>query len=227
MSPLRINPQVFPQDRRIVSTKPCLPSSSVCELLKRNRNTLVCMTSALCDLKLMFSHLSRKIHLSSDHRMHLVFVTILSLALVRTVSARHDAAIHSLLFNQVPLQDPEIGNTGSNGLPSSTRKHWMRAASSANLAISACPFAPYGTAVVNHTLSLSNSSHLGELICTGVNDNHHTGNPILHGEMAAFVNCSQILTDPKGVYRLSATEARETWKGLSLYTTAEVRLSVS
>jgi tRNA(Arg) A34 adenosine deaminase TadA len=98
----------------------------------------------------------------------------------------------------------------------------MRVASSANLAISACPFAPYGTAVVNHTLSLSNSSQLGELICTGVNDNHQSGNPTLHGEMAAFTNCSNILTDPEGVYRLSAQGAREAWKGVSLYTTAEV-----
>lgn len=78
--------------------------------------------------------------------------------------------------------------------------------------------------MVNHTLSFSNSIHPGELICTGVNDNHQTGNPILHGEMAAFVNCSNILTDPEGVYRLSAQEAREAWKELSLYTTAEVRM---
>jgi len=147
-----------------------------------------------------------------------------SLALVRAVFARHDAAIHSLLFDQGLLQESE---TTSDGLPSSTRAHWMRVASSANLAISACPFAPYGTAVVNHTLSLSNSSHPGELICTGVNDNHHSGNPILHGEMAAFVNCSNILTDAKGEYRLSAQEAREAWKGFSLYTTAEVCFPVS
>lgn len=103
----------------------------------------------------------------------------------------------------------------------------MRVASSANLAISPCPFAPYGTAVVNHTLSLHDSSYLGDLICTGVNDNHRAGNPILHGEMAAFVNCSGILTDPEGLYKLSAHEAREAWKEFSLYTTAEVCISYS
>jgi hypothetical protein len=158
--------------------------------------------------------------------MYLFIATLLSLALVETASARQDAAHHSLLFNQAHLQEPETADTSSssNGISSSTRAHWMRVASSANLAISACPFAPYGTAVVNHTLSLSNSSHLGDLICTGVNDNHHSGNPILHGEMAAFVNCSNILTDMEGVYRLSANEAREAWKGFSLYTTAEVRV---
>jgi len=145
--------------------------------------------------------------------------TLSSLTVIGAVSARQHAAHHSLLFNQAPLQELE---TGSDGLPSSTRAHWMRVASSANLAISACPFAPYGTAVVNHTLSLSNSSHLGELICTGVNDNHQSSNPTIHGEMAAFENCSRILTDPEGVYRFSAMEAREAWKGFSLYTTAEV-----
>lgn len=164
-----------------------------------------------------------EIQLFSDHRMYSLFVTILGLALVKTVCTRHDAGLHSLLFNQAPLQDSEVSDTGrSDGLTSSTRAHWMRKASSANLAISACPFAPYGTAVVNHTISFSNSSHLGDLICTGVNDNHQSGNPILHGEMAAFVNCSKILTDPEGVYRLSAQEAQEAWTGLSLYTTAEV-----
>jgi hypothetical protein len=158
--------------------------------------------------------------------MYLFLAIFISLALVEAARARQDAAHHSLLFNQAPLREPETSDTSSssNGLPSSTRAHWMRVASSANLAISACPFAPYGTAVVNHTLSLSNSSHLGDLICEGVNDNHQSGNPTLHGEMAAFVNCSNILTDAEGVYRLSAHEAREAWKEFSLYTTAEVRV---
>jgi hypothetical protein len=158
-----------------------------------------------------------------------LLVILASLALVGAASARQDAAYHSLLSNQAPLQELETTDTtsSSNGIPSSTRAHWMRVANSANLAISACPFAPYGTAVVNHTLSPSNSSHLGDLICTGVNDNHHSGNPTLHGEMAAFVNCSSILTDAEGVYRLSANEAREAWKRFSLYTTAEVRVFMS
>lgn len=97
----------------------------------------------------------------------------------------------------------------------------MRVASSANYGISPCPFGAFGSAVVNHTLSFANSSHPGELICTGVNDNKQTGNPTLHGEMAAFTNCSNILTDADGAYKLSAAEAVEAWKGFSLYTTAE------
>lgn len=97
----------------------------------------------------------------------------------------------------------------------------MRVASAANYAVSRCPFAAYGTAVVNHTLPFTNSTHPGQLICMGVNDNKQTGNPTIHGEMAAFVNCSAILTDPQGAYRLSASEANEAWKSFSLYTTAE------
>ncbi|KAH0017103.1 NAD(P)-binding protein, partial [Aureobasidium melanogenum] len=39
--------------------------------------------------------------------------------------------------------------------------------------------------------------------------------------MAAFENCSRILTDSEGEYKFSAQEAREAWKSFSLYTTAE------
>jgi hypothetical protein len=154
-----------------------------------------------------------------------LLTALCSLALVRAASGQQDAAHHPVLSNQALLQDSQTSDTSSNGIPPSTRAHWMRVASSANLAISPCPFAPYGTAVVNHTLSLSNSKELGDLICTGVNDNHHSANPTLHGEMAAFVNCSDILTDPEGMYKLSANEAREAWKEFSLYTTAEVCIS--
>ena len=157
--------------------------------------------------------------------MYLLRSLLFGLAPIEAVSARQHAAHHSLLFNQLPLQDSETLNTSSDALPLSTRAHWMQVASSANLAVSACPFAPYGTAVVNHTLSSSNSSEPGDLICTGVNDNHLSGNPTLHGEMAAFANCSSTLTDPKGKYKFSVQEAREAWKSFSLYTTAEVRKS--
>jgi hypothetical protein len=70
-----------------------------------------------------------------------------------------------------------------NGIPHSTRTYWMRAANDALKASgSSCPFAAFGTAIVNHTAS----SDPGELICTGVNQNSVTGNPTLHGEMVAI-----------------------------------------
>lgn len=41
------------------------------------------------------------------------------------------------------------------------------------------------------------------------------------GEIAAINNCSSVLTDPEGEYRLSSAAALEAFKDLSLYTTAE------
>lgn len=106
-----------------------------------------------------------------------------------------------------------------DSVPFPTRLHWMRVASSANLALSPCPFAPFGAAIVNHTPP----SSAGDLICTGLNHNGLTGNPSLHGEMAALANCSEILTSPRhaGGFGLSAAEALESYKHFTLYTTGE------
>ena len=100
----------------------------------------------------------------------------------------------------------------------SARAHWMRTAISALSDLSSpCPFAAFGAAIVNHT----SLDPLGTLICTGINQNFETGNPTLHGEMAAINNCSEILKDPEGPYGLTAAELMDAWKDLSLYTTAE------
>lgn len=95
-----------------------------------------------------------------------------------------------------------------------------------------CPFAAFGTVIVNHT-----TEGLGELVCIGANTNKVTGNPTLHGmscpsvskckllisqgEMAAIKNCSEIFTDPLGSYNMTAAEALESFAELSLYTNAE------
>lgn len=42
-----------------------------------------------------------------------------------------------------------------------------------------------------------------------------------NSEVAAINNCSQILTDPNGEYRLSGADALKAFRGLSLYTNAE------
>ena len=84
-----------------------------------------------------------------------------------------------------------------------------------NLA-SPCPFAAFGTAIVNHTASAE-----GKLVCIGVNSQHQTGNPTHHGEIAAINNCTSVLTNLNGPYRLSAQETYHAWKDLTLYTTAE------
>ncbi|RMY54109.1 hypothetical protein D0865_04906 [Hortaea werneckii] len=116
---------------------------------------------------------------------------------------------------ELPLTN---GHNTINGIPYSTRVYWMRKANEALSATgSACPFAAFGSVVVNHT----DSSDVGQLICSGANMNGATGNPTLHGEMVAINNCTEVLTDPEGEYRLTAAEASEVWPALSLYTNAE------
>ncbi|KAK0352687.1 hypothetical protein LTR94_019792 [Friedmanniomyces endolithicus] len=69
---------------------------------------------------------------------------------------------------------------------------WMRVAIQALRDLnSPCPFEAFGTAVVNHT-----STH-DDLICIGANA-ISTGNPTLHGEIAAINNCTAVLSDPNG-----------------------------
>ncbi|KAJ4153839.1 hypothetical protein LMH87_010309 [Akanthomyces muscarius] len=105
-----------------------------------------------------------------------------------------------------------------NGIAPTTRSYWMRQANQALADVlgTPCPFAAFGTAIVNHT-----GHGLGNLICIGANTNPETGNPTLHGEIAAIQNCTSILTDPKGPYNLTAAESLLAFSQLSLYTNAE------
>ncbi|KAK4935327.1 hypothetical protein LTR10_023589 [Elasticomyces elasticus] len=97
------------------------------------------------------------------------------------------------------------------------RAHWMRRAISALSELSSpCPFAAFGAVIVNHT-----ASEEGELVCIGANAVMKDGNPTLHGEVAAINNCTRILTDPAGKYKLSGADALKAFSALSLYTTAE------
>jgi tRNA(Arg) A34 adenosine deaminase TadA len=108
-----------------------------------------------------------------------------------------------------------------NNISFSTRAHWMRQANAAlsSLTGTPCPFAAFSTMIVNHTDT--DPSSLGSLVCMGANSNAKTGNPTLHGEIAAINNCSALLTDPAGEYRLSPTEALAAFRQLTLYTNAE------
>ncbi|KAK8039952.1 hypothetical protein PG993_008363 [Apiospora rasikravindrae] len=114
--------------------------------------------------------------------------------------------------HQFSMLDPALS---INGVPYTTRAYWMR---QANLALHApCPFAAFGSVIVNHT----DDNGLGQLVCTGANSNRQTGNPTLHGEMAVINNCTSILTDPKGPYKLSPAAALAAFPSLTLYTNAE------
>jgi hypothetical protein len=85
------------------------------------------------------------------------------------------ALIH---FTSASTQDVEAGE---DPISFETRAHWMRRANLALLELSSpCPFAAFGTVIVNH--SDTSTSPLGKEICIGVNQNYKTGNPTLHGK---------------------------------------------
>lgn len=124
--------------------------------------------------------------------------------------------------NQLPLGTIESSSLTPNSILHSTRAYWMRSANAALSTLSRpCPFAAFGTVIVNHTAASIASGDLGELVCMGVNENAQTGNPTLHGEMAAITNCTKMLTDADGRYKLSAEQAKDAFLDLSLYTNAE------
>ncbi|KAK0620514.1 cytidine deaminase-like protein [Immersiella caudata] len=136
---------------------------------------------------------------------------LLFLSSVAGLSNAHPHGHEARATHQAPIGDPKLS---INGIPFSTRAHWMR---QANLALNApCPFAAFGSVIVNHT-----APGLGALVCTGANSNSATGNPTLHGEMAAINNCSSILTDPTGPYKFTSSQALAAFSQLTLYTNAE------
>ncbi len=66
-------------------------------------------------------------------------------------------------------------------IPFGTRAYWMRRANAALAELeSPCPFAPFGTVIVNHTDTSADPK--GKLVCYSVNQNYQVGNPTLHGE---------------------------------------------
>ncbi|KAK1962372.1 cytidine deaminase-like protein [Colletotrichum sublineola] len=116
--------------------------------------------------------------------------------------------------SQDPIVSPMLTVEGNDGINLSTRAYWMR---QANLALpNPCPFAAFASVVVNHT-----AAGLGELICTGANNNSGSGNPTFHGEMVAINNCSAIFVDPNGPFQMTPAEALAAFADLTLYTNAE------
>jgi len=96
---------------------------------------------------------------------------------------------HNLQYDSdftAPFLDTALNGTGLsiNSIPYSTRIHWMREANNALFALSGpCPFAAFGSVIVNHTGATS----LGELICIGANSNSASGNPTMHGLYSSSV----------------------------------------
>jgi tRNA(Arg) A34 adenosine deaminase TadA len=127
------------------------------------------------------------------------------------------AASHSHEHEPQHQHGQAVLSEDSSPITLGDREQWMRVAVQAlHDLVSPCPFSAFGAAIVNHT----SSSH-GDLICIGANTIADDGNPTLHGEIAAINNCTAVLRDPNGPYKLSPEETSEAWKQLSLYTTAE------
>jgi tRNA(Arg) A34 adenosine deaminase TadA len=144
-----------------------------------------------------------------------------SILILLSVGDAHQHHHHDTT-SQTSQTDQELDHNSAvpvNGIPFSTRAYWMRQANAAlqQVTDSPCPFAAFGTVIVNHT----DTTSLGEVICIGANSNAQHGNPTLHGEIVAISNCSAILTDPVGKYGFSPAEALEAFQDLTLYTNAE------
>ncbi|KAI0388895.1 cytidine deaminase-like protein [Xylariaceae sp. FL0594] len=107
---------------------------------------------------------------------------------------------------------------GIGATPLTTREHWMRHANQALSELaSPCPFAAFGSVIVNHTDT--SLSPLGRLLCAGVNSGGRRGNPTLHGEMDAINRCSEVLQSPP--FDLAPESATKAFRDLTLYTNAE------
>ncbi|KAK5046655.1 hypothetical protein LTR84_007416 [Exophiala bonariae] len=127
------------------------------------------------------------------------------------------ALLPMILAEQATISESTLS---INNIRFSTRAHWMRQANTAlSQLLSPCPFGAFGTVIVNHTAP--GEDGLGTLVCMGANNISLTGNPTLHGEIAAINNCSAILTDPNGPYNLTTSQAQRAFSSLSLYTNAE------
>ncbi|KAK3984731.1 cytidine deaminase-like protein [Cladorrhinum sp. PSN332] len=142
---------------------------------------------------------------------------IILLTTFLTLACNFDPGPGPSIKQQRTLANPELT---INKIPYKTRAYWMR---QANLALGhPCPFAAFGSVIVNHTSAGASSGNgLGELVCVGRNVGGLSGNPVMHGEITAITNCSQILTSPDGPYRLSPTQALAAFVDLTLYTNAE------
>ena len=125
--------------------------------------------------------------------------------------------LHLLCLTPITAHSTTSQPFSPDTIPASTRAHWIQRANSALSELySPCPFMAFATAIVNHS-DTSTSPH-GSLICLGVNDVLLSGNPTLHGEVAAINNCSEILKAQEG---WKGEDVSKAWRELSLYTNGE------
>jgi hypothetical protein len=139
------------------------------------------------------------------------FSTIASTILLAASAAAHFV---------VPNDDQNMTGVVVNGIPYSTRVKYMRLVhfpfihrvktppnpSQANEALfeqsGPCPFAAYGTIIVNHTSD--------SIVCRGAN--FRTGDPTIHGEISAINACTAVFAKRN----MTATQIFAAWADLSI-----------
>ncbi|EEH23572.1 hypothetical protein PABG_05783 [Paracoccidioides brasiliensis Pb03] len=137
----------------------------------------------------------------------------LILALTLAIGSQHSSASAGVQYPLATNSELTL-----DGVPFSIRAYWMRRANQALSDLgSPCPFAAFGTVIVNHT----KQGELGDLICIGVNENSKTGNPTSHGEIAAITNCTKVLTDKSGRFKMTPSQTLNAFQELTLYSNAE------
>ncbi|KAJ4294357.1 hypothetical protein N0V90_008047 [Kalmusia sp. IMI 367209] len=103
----------------------------------------------------------------------------------------------------VPNDDQDMSGLVVNSIPYSTRVKYMRLANEALFEQSGpCPFAAYGTIIVNHTAD--------EVVCRGAN--FRTGDPTIHGEISAINACTKVFQERN----MTASEIYAAWGELSI-----------
>ncbi|TQN68574.1 Guanosine deaminase [Colletotrichum shisoi] len=93
----------------------------------------------------------------------------------------------------IPNDDQDMSGLTVNSIPASKRVD--------------CPFAAFGTIIVNHTSD--------EIVCEGAN--FRTGDPTIHGEISAINACTARFAEQG----MTPSEIYAAWGDLSIYTNAE------
>ncbi|KAI5844089.1 cytidine deaminase-like protein [Tricharina praecox] len=129
----------------------------------------------------------------------------------RSQSTTQHPKVHSNMYLTIPQTLLSVGvlfllvaipTHARTTTTSQERAHFMRA--TLHTLQGPCPRNPFTALIVNHTASPAT------IVCTGSNSAYADGyHPVMHGEMAAIMNCSRLLS------------SREAWADLSIYTDAE------
>lgn len=109
-------------------------------------------------------------------------LSFLSLLLLFLIHLTHGSSSHQKHLqgsqNHFTLETDEISFE--------SRAYWMRKANAALRELaSPCPFAAFGTVIVNHTATSAEFPY-GKLVCYSVNQNIQEGNPTLHGTLFLY-----------------------------------------